>query len=182
MACATNRPGRANPVRRSVVWERTRGPSVGLVGSVGLRLGSLDGGDPKIDAHPNLAVWWRQAEQLWENNKGEKNALSLKDRLDYHGGDRHLYVFGPEAVTIADALRVYCRIAAGGKRVLTAPLPMMRALNRTFMRGAMTRELDLMRVMQRVGEPTNVPEASEVLGPPTTTLEEWCSQRRASEA
>lgn len=90
---------------------------------------------------------------------------------------QRLYVFGPEALTIGDALRVYCRIVEEGKRVLTAPLPVMRALNRTFMRGAMTRELDLMRVMQQVGEPTDVPDAAELLGPATTTLVDWCSRR-----
>ena len=108
-------------------------------------------------------------------------AAMVSDALSVpEAAGQRLYVFGPEAVTIGDALRVYCRIVEGGKRVVTAPLPVMRALNRTFMRDAMARELDLMGVMQRVGEPTNVPDASDVLRPATTTLDAWCSRGRAS--
>jgi uncharacterized protein YbjT (DUF2867 family) len=90
---------------------------------------------------------------------------------------RHLYVFGPEPLTIAEALRVYCRIVEDGKRVVTAPLPVMKTVNRLFMSGAMSRELALMAVMQREGEPAGVPDAAEVLGPATTTLREWCERR-----
>lgn len=38
----------------------------------------------------------------------------------------------------------------------------------------MTRGLALMRIMQRVEEPSDVPTAGELLGPPTTTLRAWC--------
>lgn len=70
----------------------------------------LDGADPKLDTYPNLAAWWRQAEHLWETNKGEKNMLSLKDRLDYHGGlsnqfplqrDRVVYTKSGNRITAA---------------------------------------------------------------------------------
>ncbi len=90
---------------------------------------------------------------------------------------RRLYVFGPEAITLREALRLYCRVVHGGKPVVTMPLAVMRRINRLLMRGALTRELALMGVMQRVGEPTGVPEAGPLLGPATTTLEAWCQQR-----
>jgi uncharacterized protein YbjT (DUF2867 family) len=89
---------------------------------------------------------------------------------------KHLFVFGPEAISIPDALRLYCRLVHGGKRVITIPLPIMRAINRAFMRGGMSRDLALMRIMQRVGEPTGVPEASDLLGPAPTTLRQWCER------
>jgi hypothetical protein len=60
--------------------------------------GLLDGGDSKLDTYPNLAAWWRRAEQLWDDNKGAKNNLSLKDRLDYHGGLRNQYPIQPDRV------------------------------------------------------------------------------------
>ena len=50
------------------------------------------------------------------------------------------------------------------------------------MGGAMSRELPLMAVMQRLGEPTSVPDAAEVLGPATTTLHMWCEHRAAQSA
>lgn len=92
---------------------------------------------------------------------------------------RRLYVFGPEPLTIPEALRLYCRVVEGGKRVVTVPLPVMKAINRVFMDGAMSRELGLMGVMQRLGEPSDVPDAAEVLGPATTRLREWCERRAA---
>jgi hypothetical protein len=45
----------------------------------------LDGHDAQLDEYPHLATWWRRAEDLWERNKGPKNRLSLRERLDYHG-------------------------------------------------------------------------------------------------
>ncbi len=58
----------------------------------------------------------------------------------------------------------------------------MKAINRVFMGGAMRRELDLMGVMQRLGEPSDVPDAAEVLAPATTRLREWCERRAAGAA
>ena len=89
---------------------------------------------------------------------------------------RH-FVFGPEAITIADALRRYCDTVEGGKRVLTAPLPVMKALNATVMRGAMTRELALMSIMQREGEPDSA-GPDDALPPATTGLSRWLEGRK----
>ena len=76
---------------------------------------------------------------------------------------------------------MYCRLVERGKRVVTVPLPVMKAINRAFMGGGMSRELALMTVMQRLGEPSDVPDAAEVLGPATTTLREWCGRRVEAE-
>jgi SAM-dependent methyltransferase len=47
--------------------------------------GLLDGSDPRIDGYPNLAAWWRTAEQLWERGKSPSTKLSLREQLDYFG-------------------------------------------------------------------------------------------------
>lgn len=44
----------------------------------------LGGQDIGIDQYPHLASWMRDAEELWESHKGEKNKLTLLERLDYH--------------------------------------------------------------------------------------------------
>ena len=92
---------------------------------------------------------------------------------------RHLYVFGPKPLTIAEALRLYSAVVEGAKRVVTVPLPVMKGINRFFMGGAMRRELGLMDLMQRLGEPSDVPDAAQVLGPATTTLRQWGERRAA---
>jgi hypothetical protein len=50
------------------------------------RRGLLDGESPELDDHPGLADWWREAEQLWEQNKGKANRLTLRERLDFQRG------------------------------------------------------------------------------------------------
>jgi uncharacterized protein YbjT (DUF2867 family) len=92
--------------------------------------------------------------------------------------NRRYFVQGPEAITIPDALRLYCQLAEPGKRVVSLPLRVMSVIDALFMRGQLRSTLQLMRVMQRVGERGDPSEANEVLGPPTTTLRQWCEQQR----
>jgi uncharacterized protein YbjT (DUF2867 family) len=93
---------------------------------------------------------------------------SAGQRLDVHG---------PDAVTIADALRIYCQRLAPGTRVVTRPLWFMTALDRTVLRGQLRGTLELMWVLQRFGERGDPSQANQLLGAPTTTLLQWCQQR-----
>ncbi|MFN2564599.1 MAG: SDR family oxidoreductase [Gemmatimonadaceae bacterium] len=93
---------------------------------------------------------------------------------------RELFVHGPEAFTIAEALRAYCSIVEPDKQATVVPLPVMALVNRLFLGGKLTREITLMRLMRRVGERGDPAEANRILGAPATTLLEWC-QRRARE-
>lgn len=88
------------------------------------------------------------------------------------------FVFGPEPLTMAEALKRYCEAIEGGKRVVTVPLRLMKALNATVMRGALSRELALMTVMQREGEPAP-PAADGELQRGTTGLAQWLDERRS---
>jgi hypothetical protein len=88
-------------------------------------------------------------------------------------------VRGPEAITIPDALRLYCSLVEPGKRVVSMPLGLMSVVDALFMHGQLRSTLQLMRVMQRVGERGDPSVANEVLGAPTTTLRQWCEERRA---
>jgi uncharacterized protein YbjT (DUF2867 family) len=92
--------------------------------------------------------------------------------------NRHFFVHGPEAITIADALRVYCSLVEPGKRVVSIPLGFMSLVDALFMRRRLRSTLQLMRMMQRVGERGDPSEANEVLGAPATTLRRWCEQQR----
>jgi uncharacterized protein YbjT (DUF2867 family) len=94
---------------------------------------------------------------------------------------RQLFVQGPEAVTIADALRLYCSIVAPGKTVVTVPLPVMAAVDRLVGGGRLRRTIDLLRLMQRIGEVGDPAEANRLLGAPTTTLAQWCRTRAAGD-
>src|SRR3712207_253829 len=92
--------------------------------------------------------------------------------------NRRYFVQGPEAITIPDALRLYCQLAEPGKRVVSSPLRFMSIIDALFMRGQLRSTLQLMRVMQRVGERGDPSEANEVLGAPPMTLRRWCEQQQ----
>src|SRR3712207_487145 len=93
--------------------------------------------------------------------------------------NRHFFVHGPEGITIPDALRLYCSLVEPGKRVVSVPLGLMSVVDAVFMRGQLRSTLQLMRVMQRVGERGDPSEANEVLGAPPTTLRQWRDKQQA---
>lgn len=93
--------------------------------------------------------------------------------------NRHFFVHGPEGSTIPDALHLYCSLVEPGKRVVSMPLWFMSLVDALFMRRQLRSTLQLMRVMQQVGERGDPSEANEMLGAPTTTLRRWCEQHRA---
>ncbi|WP_181007286.1 N-6 DNA methylase [Streptomyces sp. SM1] len=45
----------------------------------------MDGGHEHIDRYPDLAKWWRGAEELWLENRSSER-LTLLDRLEFHRG------------------------------------------------------------------------------------------------
>lgn len=93
--------------------------------------------------------------------------------------NRSFFVHGPEAVTIPAALRLYCAALAPGTRVVSLPLWSVALLDVLVMRRQLRGTIQLMRLIQRVGERGDPAEANRLLGAPTTTLRRWCEQRRA---
>ena len=94
--------------------------------------------------------------------------------------DQILTVYGPEAYTIPAALRIYCDWCAPGVTVVSRPLWLMTALDRTVLRGSLGDTIPLMRALQDLGERGDRSEAVRLLGPATTNLADWCSRRAAA--
>jgi uncharacterized protein YbjT (DUF2867 family) len=88
--------------------------------------------------------------------------------------NREFYVHGPEELTLRQALGIYRRIVARDKRLVTIPLPLMVAIDRVFMGGKLTPNLQIMRLLARLGERGDPRAANELLGAPTTTVAQWC--------
>jgi uncharacterized protein YbjT (DUF2867 family) len=93
--------------------------------------------------------------------------------------NREFIVHGPEAITIPRALGLYCARVEPGTRVVTVPLGVMGIVDRLFMGGQLQASLQLMRLLQRLGERGNPTETTSLLGEATTTVAEWC-ERQAS--
>ncbi len=91
--------------------------------------------------------------------------------------NRSFFVHGPEVLTLHQALGIYRRIVAPDKRLVTVPLSVMSMIDRLFMRGRLAPNLQIMRLLARLGERGDPTEANELLGGPSTTVEEWCSSQ-----
>jgi uncharacterized protein YbjT (DUF2867 family) len=95
-------------------------------------------------------------------------------------GGRDLHIRGPEPVTIAAALRTYCALAAPRSRVVVIPTRALSNVDRLLLHGRLRPALDVITLLERCGEHGDPTEADQLLGAPTTTVEEWT--RRVAEA
>lgn len=93
---------------------------------------------------------------------------------------RDFYLQGPEPITLKEALRLYVTLVAPGTRLVTVPLPVMRAVDRFVLHGELRANLDIMGLLARLGERGDPEPARRVLGPATTTVRDWCERRRAA--
>ena len=89
------------------------------------------------------------------------------------------YIQGPEALTLGEALHLYCAMLEPEMQVTTMPLWLMSVVDTLFLGRKMRRTLQIMQVLQRYGEFGDPSEANRILGAPTTTLRAWCEQQRA---
>jgi uncharacterized protein YbjT (DUF2867 family) len=88
--------------------------------------------------------------------------------------NRDFYIQGPEPLTLRQALEIYRGVASPAMRVVTVPLPVMAAVDRAFLGRKLAMNLQIMRLVARLGEHGDPRPANDVLGAPTTTVEEWC--------
>lgn len=88
--------------------------------------------------------------------------------------NQELVVHGPEPVTIHDALRLYRRLVRPDLRQVRVPIPAMSAINTLFLGGTLTGQLQLMTLLDRIGEKGDPSLARRLLGQPTTTIRDWC--------
>ena len=91
--------------------------------------------------------------------------------------NRDFFIHGPEAVTIPAALGLYCKLVEPGTRVVTVPLGIMSLAGRLVMGGRLRANLQLMRLLQRLGERGDPADAVRLLGASTTTVGQWCRQQ-----
>ncbi|MBN1964499.1 MAG: NAD(P)H-binding protein [Anaerolineae bacterium] len=99
--------------------------------------------------------------------------------------NKRLFIYGPEAYTLREALTIYCRIAYPGARIITLPIWLARIIARLGKREALQAALPFLTYHQKAHEGGDPAEANALLGAPTTTLAAWSQQqaeRSAAEA
>ena len=93
---------------------------------------------------------------------------------------KRLFIHGPEAYTLEEALERYCRIVHPEVRVSVIPFWMVRLIAFLARRPQIKAAIPFMRYMAKVPEGGDPTEANELLGAPTTTLEAWARAQRSA--
>ena len=87
---------------------------------------------------------------------------------------KRLYVHGPESITMKEALERYCEAFFPEiQEIMVMPIDVARAAAEATGNMALGFFAELMAYFQKVGEPGDPEEANELLGAPSTTLDDW---------
>lgn len=94
--------------------------------------------------------------------------------------NKRLYVHGPEAMTMKQALERYCQVfCPESKGVSVMPIWLSRVIGTLTRNDMLKFASKLMAYFDKVGELGDPTEANQLLGAPTTTLEAWMQQRKS---
>lgn len=100
-----------------------------------------------------------------------------KAYADPRAANKILYVHGPQALTLRNALEMYCRIVHPTLKVNSLPIWMASLMATLFRVQDLAEALPFIRYAERVREEGDPAEANALLGAPTTTIEEWSRAR-----
>ncbi len=90
--------------------------------------------------------------------------------------NKELYIFGPEAYTMGEAMKIYAEYA--GVKVAPISTKMLSILGALSFNTEWKSMSTLMGHYERHGEDGSAEEANRLLGAPKTTLKEWCQKNR----
>ena len=96
---------------------------------------------------------------------------------DPRAANKTLYIHGPQAMPVREALEVYCRIAHPSLKVNGMPLWMASVFATVFRVKDLAEALPFIRYAEKASEGGDPAEANVLLGAPSTTLEQWSRAR-----
>lgn len=92
--------------------------------------------------------------------------------------NKEFYIFGPEAHTMGEAMKVYAEISVPGVKVSPISTKMLSIMGALAFNTEWKSLATLMGHYERHGEDGSPEEANRLLGAPRTTLKEWCEKNR----
>lgn len=92
---------------------------------------------------------------------------------------KRFFIYGPEAMTTMEALRKFCSMVHPEAKVSSVPIWLLALVGKVSFNAELRFIAELMRFFEKVGEGGDPAEANELLGAPTTTLDQWCKRQRA---
>lgn len=93
--------------------------------------------------------------------------------------DKRLYIHGPEAITVQDALERYCRVFHPEIEAVTVmPIEAAMAMAASTGNKFLQNFANMMEYFKKVGEPGDPTQANQILGAPVITLDAWMEARK----
>ncbi|MFN8382035.1 MAG: NAD(P)H-binding protein [Anaerolineales bacterium] len=92
--------------------------------------------------------------------------------------NKEFYIFGPEAYTMSDAMKIYTNIAAPKVKVSPISIKMLSLLGMLTFNAEWKGMAVLMKHYENWGEDGSPDEANRLLGTPSVTLKEWSEKNR----
>jgi len=93
--------------------------------------------------------------------------------------EKRLTIHGPEPITMKAALERYCQTFYPEiEQVMVMPIDAARSAAEASGNKMLGFFAELMAYFQKVGEPGDPAEANQLLGAPTTTLDEWIERKK----
>ena len=130
------------------------------------------GGEPILISDRPHPYHWFAADDLGR-------MVSMAYQREEAAGKR-LFVHGPEAMAMKEALERYCRVFHPEvESVSVMPVDAARAVAKSTGNQTLGFFAELMAYFDQAGEMGDPAEANRLLGAPTTTLEAWIEQRKA---
>ena len=92
--------------------------------------------------------------------------------------NKELYIFGPEAYIMGEAMKIYTSLAAPDVKISPISTKMLSVLGTLTLNTEWKSTATLMTHYERHGEDGSPEEANRLLGKPNTTLSEWSAKHR----
>ena len=129
------------------------------------------GGEPLLIGDRPKPYHWFAADDL-------ARTVSTAYQLD-KAADKRFYIYGPEVMTMAEALERYCQaFHPEVESVSVMPVDTARAVAKSTCNQMLGFFAELMAYFDQAGEPGDPAEANRLLGAPATTLEDWIEKRK----
>jgi NADH dehydrogenase len=116
--------------------------------------------------------------QRWHWVAAEDYAAMVSRAYDTpEAADRDVFVYGPEAYTMKEALGTYCSMVEPQAKVGGLPFWMAGLIARSAKQEDLRNVLPFLRYTEKACEVGDARETNALLGAPATTLQEWCRLR-----
>lgn len=100
------------------------------------------------------------------------NAFRLSE-----AANKRFFIYGPESLTMREALVKYCSIVHPEIKVSSTPIWLLSLIGKVSFNAELQFIAELMKFFEKTSEGGDPAEANTLLGTPTTTLEQWCEEQ-----